>query len=99
MTEADVNERGRRMAAAIMDRAEAKGRHERKQAHNRSHCELCAPEFQCPRCERWAIWTDGKSTAAGDETDEFWCQTCGEESPLSVCAKREQQEDDRGDQR
>lgn len=35
--------------------------------------------YRCPRCYRVAQWTDGTSVGAGDERDEFWCQTCGEE--------------------
>jgi hypothetical protein len=43
--------------------------------------------YECPVCCRVAPWTDGRSVAAGDEADEFWCQTCGAESPLSACGK------------
>jgi predicted RNA-binding Zn-ribbon protein involved in translation (DUF1610 family) len=42
--------------------------------------------YQCPRCGRVAPWTDGQSRAAGDETDEIWCQNCGAETPLTACA-------------
>lgn len=45
-------------------------------------------EYECPRCCRWAKWTDGESIEAGDESDEFWCQTCGEETPLVNCSSR-----------
>lgn len=38
--------------------------------------------YRCPRCYRVSQWTDGTSVAAGDERDEFWCQTCGKETPL-----------------
>jgi hypothetical protein len=87
-------ERGRQIAMAMMDRAEARWRHEHKQAHNRAHCELCAPEFQCPACETWALWTDGQMAEDGDGPDEFWCQTCGAESLLRNCARREQEATD-----
>lgn len=43
------------------------------------------PVFTCPSCDRSAPWTDGRSKEAGDEVDEFWCQTCGTESPLESC--------------
>lgn len=42
--------------------------------------------YRCPSCERVAPWTDGRLAAAGDPEDEFWCQTCGAETPLSACA-------------
>lgn len=42
--------------------------------------------YRCPSCERVALWTDGRLAAAGDPEDEFWCQTCGAETPLSACA-------------
>src|SRR5271165_7158895 len=38
--------------------------------------------FTCPKCARSARWTDGRSRWTGDEVNEFWCQTCGEETPL-----------------
>jgi protein gp37 len=41
--------------------------------------------YQCPQCDRSAAWTDGRSLAAGDEVDEYWCQTCGAETPLVGC--------------
>lgn len=41
--------------------------------------------YRCPRCSQAGEWTDGMSVDAGDERDEYWCQTCGEESPLSDC--------------
>ncbi len=47
-----------------------------------------AREYRCPTCDRWAPWTDGMSVEAGDEHDEFWCQTCGAETPLSACGSR-----------
>lgn len=42
------------------------------------------PYYECPVCYRWAPWTDGTVKAVGDERDEFWCQTCGEETPLDL---------------
>lgn len=42
--------------------------------------------YRCPVCEHAAPWTDGTIRAAGDPESEFWCQTCGAESPLSSCA-------------
>lgn len=41
--------------------------------------------YRCPRCLRRSPWTDGLSIAAGDHTDEFWCQTCGDEANLESC--------------
>jgi hypothetical protein len=41
--------------------------------------------YRCPKCQRAARWTDGTVKAMGDERDEYWCQTCGEESPLEDC--------------
>jgi hypothetical protein len=41
--------------------------------------------YECPQCSRVAAWTDGRMVSAGDEVDEFWCQTCGAEVPLSAC--------------
>jgi hypothetical protein len=40
--------------------------------------------YECPVCCRIAPWTDGRSVQAGDECDEFWCQTCGTETPLEA---------------
>ena len=40
--------------------------------------------YECPVCCRIAPWTDGRSVQAGDERDEFWCQTCGTETPLEA---------------
>lgn len=42
-------------------------------------------KYRCPRCSQAGEWTDGMSVAAGDERDEYWCQYCGEESPLTDC--------------
>ncbi|MFD9630077.1 hypothetical protein [Streptomyces violascens] len=43
--------------------------------------------YECPSCCRVAAWTDGRRTVAGDPEDEFWCQTCGAEAPLTACRK------------
>jgi hypothetical protein len=42
--------------------------------------------YECPQCSHVAAWTDGRMVSAGDEADEFWCQTCGAEVPLGSCA-------------
>ena len=39
--------------------------------------------FECPYCARSGRWTDGQDKALGGEVNEYWCQVCGEESPLS----------------
>lgn len=41
--------------------------------------------YRCPRCSQSGKWTDGASVEAGDERDEYWCQYCGEETPLEDC--------------
>jgi DNA-directed RNA polymerase subunit RPC12/RpoP len=41
--------------------------------------------YRCPRCSQAGEWTDGTVKALGDERDEYWCQYCGEESPLEDC--------------
>jgi protein gp37 len=41
--------------------------------------------YVCPQCFRRAPWTDGLSIAAGDHTDEYWCQACGAEVTLESC--------------
>jgi hypothetical protein len=44
--------------------------------------------YQCPQCSAPpAPWTDGTVKAEGDERDEFWCQTCGWETPLDECLR------------
>jgi hypothetical protein len=40
--------------------------------------------YICPRCQRAAEWTDGIE-GSGTQPDEFWCQTCGAETPLADC--------------
>ncbi|MFD9443356.1 hypothetical protein [Streptomyces sp. NPDC060001] len=47
-----------------------------------------AYEYQCPSCDRWAFWENGRGTQYGDEVDEFWCQVCGAESRASRCERR-----------
>ncbi|MEU5157339.1 hypothetical protein [Glycomyces sp. NPDC021274] len=42
---AESIERGRQIAVSMMDRAEAKYRHEHGQPHTREHCETCAEEY------------------------------------------------------
>lgn len=41
--------------------------------------------YECPKCYRFAPWTDGVSD--DDNEAEFWCQTCGAESLLTICRK------------
>lgn len=48
--------------------------------------ELWSTVYECPQCCRVSPWTDGRSIRAGDDVDEFWCPTCGAESPLAACA-------------
>ncbi|MEU8829365.1 hypothetical protein [Streptomyces sp900116325] len=43
--------------------------------------------YECPTCCRVAPWTDGRMRKHGDEIDEYWCQVCGTEVPLSECTK------------
>jgi predicted RNA-binding Zn-ribbon protein involved in translation (DUF1610 family) len=43
--------------------------------------------YECPECLRVAPWTDGRMRKHGDPVDEYWCQTCGAQVPLTVCAK------------
>jgi hypothetical protein len=45
--------------------------------------------YECPQCFRVAPWTDGRSVKAGDEVDEYWCQTCGAEVPVAACKRTE----------
>ncbi len=46
---------------------------------NRNGLADWATLYECPQCSRVAPWTDGRKISTGDETDEFWCQTCGAE--------------------
>lgn len=48
--------------------------------------EVWATVYECPQCCRVSPWTNGRSVRAGDDVDEFWCPTCGTESPLVACA-------------
>jgi hypothetical protein len=48
---------------------------------------LIVENYECPQCFLVRPWTDGQSKATGDETDEYWCQMCGAESPLSACRR------------
>jgi DNA-directed RNA polymerase subunit RPC12/RpoP len=41
--------------------------------------------YRCPECQHVAPWTDGTCAIDEAEQDEFWCQTCGAEVPLSRC--------------
>jgi predicted RNA-binding Zn-ribbon protein involved in translation (DUF1610 family) len=43
--------------------------------------------YECPQCCRVAPWTDGRGVKHGDLLDEYWCQHCGVEVPVSACAK------------
>lgn len=45
LSEAQAIESGRQIAVSMMDRAEAKYRHEHGQPHLREHCEACAEEY------------------------------------------------------
>ena len=38
-----------------------------------------AREYLCPRCDRWAKWTDGETDPV---EPTFWCQTCSAETPI-----------------
>ena len=42
-----------------------------------------ATVYRCPSCDHMARWTDGTDTVAGEDVDEFWCQACGSETPLT----------------
>jgi predicted RNA-binding Zn-ribbon protein involved in translation (DUF1610 family) len=74
---------------AQRDRYRAAWKSARRRAHRgRLLAQLLresGPMYRCPRCGQAAYWTDGTDTAAGDERDEYWCQTCGEETPLVDC--------------
>jgi len=43
--------------------------------------------YECPQCCRVAPWTDGRMRRHGAPVDEYWCQTCGAQVPVSACAK------------
>src|SRR5690606_3134394 len=38
--------------------------------------------YGCSACGRSGAWTDGRAVRLGDDVDEYWCQTCGAETPL-----------------
>jgi hypothetical protein len=44
-------------------------------------------QYRCPRCSQAGEWTDGTVAALGSERDEYWCQYCGEETPLEDCER------------
>lgn len=50
-----------------------------------------AREYRCPNCDRWAEWTDGIEESDDEGPDEFWCQTCGDETPLADMDSRPQE--------
>lgn len=41
--------------------------------------------YGCPACGQSGAWTDGRAIRLGDDVDEYWCQTCGAETPMSAC--------------
>jgi protein gp37 len=41
--------------------------------------------FECSVCCRSGLWNNGRSIAAGDEVNEYWCQVCGAEVPIEGC--------------
>ena len=43
-----------------------------------------ARRYRCPRCSTVARWTD---------EDEFWCQTCGAETPMSALTAIDEDEE------
>ncbi len=49
-------------------------------------------EYHCPECNRWSEWTDGIEGCDDDEDagDEFWCQTCGAQTPVDSMSSRYQ---------
>lgn len=57
---------------------------------------MAEPLYECPECFRVAPWTDGTVAEMGDERDEFWCQTCGAETPLARCRRVDRLEIIRG---
>jgi len=50
-----------------------------------------AREYRCPQCSRWGKWTDGVEESDDDTPDEFWCQTCGAETPIERMDSRPQE--------
>lgn len=55
----------------------------------RPPAEEAPTEYLCPRCERWALWTDGE-TDSDSGVWTFWCQTCSAETPLESMDSRPQ---------
>lgn len=51
------------------------------------HRTTLAEQLRCPSCHTWGTWTNGRSTAAGDPVDEYWCP-CGAATPLARCERR-----------
>lgn len=51
------------------------------------HRVVLEEQVRCPACDTWGGWTDGRSRAAGDPVDEYWCP-CGAQSPLARCERR-----------
>lgn len=47
-----------------------------------------AREYCCPRCDRWARWTDGETDPVAPT---FWCQTCSAETPIRSMDSRLQE--------
>lgn len=43
--------------------------------------------YRCPRCSQTGEWANGTMVANGSERNEYWCETCGEESPLEDCER------------
>ncbi len=59
-----------------------------------------ARRYRCPQCSTVARWTDGViagfDTAMSGEPaseDEFWCQTCGAETPMSALTAIDEDEE------
>lgn len=49
--------------------------------------DVMRPMFVCPMCQRAGEWTDGTVKKSGDQRDEYWCQTCGAQTPLAWCER------------
>lgn len=50
-----------------------------------THTPASEPRYRCHRCSQPGRWTDVTVRALGDDHDEYWCQVCGEETPLEDC--------------
>lgn len=57
----------------------------------RPPAEEAPTEYRCPNCDRWALWTDGIEESDDEGPSEFWCQTCGDETPLESMDSRPQE--------